>query len=299
MNFESDKILRVKLSHIRPNPNQPRTEFDDEFIKELATGIKSNGVTEPLLLKRLDPPVGVIAFEIIKGEQRWRASKLAGETEVPALVGKVANPLEQFEIAFVSDVLRKRLSDPDIARGLKKFVDEGLSHKKIGEKVGQSTSWVWQRLKLLKLPPQVLKQMGPQIPEDKRLSFSNAIRLCGEVSDRPTQVALARKIAGKVTTREAKQTIQKTALAENLSTRAAKARRTEDFRIFHGHLERVSTDLEQRVKNTSSTDFISLLEGGNPEEIDGLIGFLAKIANSADTLKTAVKKFAKEHNKKK
>ena len=191
MKYESQQIQQIPVALIRPNPDQPRTFFDEEFIKGLAGTIKQSGVNDPLLLKRLGSADGV-PFEIVKGENRWRAAKLAGLAEVPALIAQVSDKREQFKLALVSDVLKNDLGLPDLARGLKRLESDcGMSQSAIAKFLGQSQAWVWQRLQLLKLGEATLKLMGPETSAEQRLPFSKALLMLNTSESDQAAIATA------------------------------------------------------------------------------------------------------------
>lgn len=299
MKFESKTILSIPPEKIRPFPEQPRSWIDPKSIKELADTFDAIGEqTEAGIVRRLKKPENGFEFELIAGERRLEACKLKGRL-FQTRIAEVADEKEQFRVAFVDNVQRETLSLLDLCRGLKYLHEEcGMTQKQAGVLCGKSAAWAFKRIRLMELPTAILKQMGPQTPEDQRLSFSNAEKLLEATPDRKTQLDLAKKVAGNTTVRQTKQIIQQTASTGNFVPRSASVRRTEDFRNFYGSIEGMSGTLERRV-GMEANDLVSLLQGGSLEEVDDLIGFLAGIANNADTLKTAVKKFAKESAKKK
>lgn len=306
MKFEDKTVLSISPEKIRPFKEQPRSWTNPKKVAELAGTLDSIGEqTEPGIVRRLEKSVGGVEFELVAGQRRWEACKLKGR-DFQARVAKVKDENEQFEVAFVDNVQREDLCLLDLCRGLKRLCDKkedggcGMTQKQAGALCGKSQSWAFKHIRLLSLPPAVIEQMGPKIPEDQRLTFSKAEKLLEATPDRSTQLRLAKKLVGKTTVREAKQIIRKTASAsaESFVPRAAAVRKTEEFRNFYNSIEGVSGTLEQRI-GMEASDLVSLLEGGSAGEIDDLIGFLADIAKNADILKTAVKKFAKESARKK
>ena len=163
------KANYVKIADIDPSPYQPRTEFDEEALKALAQSIKEKGVLQPLLVRKTNN-----GYELIAGERRLRASKLAGLTEVPVIV-KEMNDQEVLEVALVENLLRENLSAIEEAEGLQRLIDE-FSHTQeaLSQIIGKSRSHIANTLRLLTLP----KSVQDLIKEGK-LSAGHARNLVG------------------------------------------------------------------------------------------------------------------------
>lgn len=145
----------IPLSAIVPNPNNPRKQFDQKALKELADSIRAHGVRQPILLRN-DPAEG--KFQIVCGERRWRASKLAGKSEVPAIVDPSITDRAALEIGILENLQRQDVHPLDEALGYKTLLDAKADPKNpkhtpdtIAAKVGKSPSYVYQRLKLAEL----------------------------------------------------------------------------------------------------------------------------------------------------
>ena len=165
----SAKANFVKIEDIDPSPYQPRTEFDEEALKALAQSIKEKGVLQPLLVRKHNN-----AYELIAGERRLRASKLAGLEEVPVII-KEMNDQEVLEVALVENLLRENLSAIEEAEGLQRLIDE-FSHTQeaLSQIIGKSRSHIANTLRLLGLP----KSVQDLIKEGK-LSAGHARNLVG------------------------------------------------------------------------------------------------------------------------
>lgn len=145
---EGEKIHLLLLESIRPNPEQPRTSFDDEALKQLAQSIKQHGVVQPIVVT----PAGNSTYTIIAGERRWRASKLAGLTKIPALV-RTAKELEQLEIALIENVQRVDLSPLEQARSIERLHQQfNVTYEAIAERLGKAPSTINNIVRLLQLP---------------------------------------------------------------------------------------------------------------------------------------------------
>ena len=144
----------IDLSLIDANPFQPRTEFDETALKELAESIKQLGVIQPVTLRKLDNG----RYQIIMGERRCRASKLAGLTTVPAFI-RTADDQAMLELALVENIQRKDLNPIDIAISYQRMIEEcGFTQEKLADRVGKERSTVTNFLRLLKLPEEL--QLG-------------------------------------------------------------------------------------------------------------------------------------------
>ncbi len=186
------RMQMIKVSFIRPNKNQPRTIVDPEFRQGLVDSIReTGGINEPLMVKELEKEVDGVKYKLVNGENRWHAAQILGLTEVLCLVVRVADDMEQFEIAFVGDIARDSLTDWDVAHGLKRLMDErDLSQSQAAKRVGQTQGWVWKRLQILKAPLELQKLIGPETPKDHRLALSQFLELM-KAPDRD-KVALAK-----------------------------------------------------------------------------------------------------------
>ncbi len=145
-------VQKVSIHRVEPNPDQPRHSFDPEALQALADSITAHGIIQPLTVREL--PGGY--FQIIAGERRWRAARLAGLTEVPVLVIE-ADDRKVMELALIENLQREDLNPIEEAKGYRILMDEyGLSQEKAAERVGKSRPAVANSLRLLQLCPEVL-----------------------------------------------------------------------------------------------------------------------------------------------
>lgn len=141
----------VLISQIQANPFQPRTDFDDEALNELAESIRMHGVIQPITVRKM----GYDTYQIISGERRTRASILAGLTKIPAYV-RVANDQEMLEWALIENIQREELNPIEVALSYKRLIDEcSLKQEELAERVGKNRTTVNNFLRLLKLPDTV------------------------------------------------------------------------------------------------------------------------------------------------
>ena len=147
----SSGISEILISDIRPNPNQPRREFDKATLKELASSIKLKGVVTPITVRRVEK-----GFELIAGERRWRASKISNKRKIPAYVINVKNDAEIMEIALIENVQRQDLNALEESEAYAVLNSKfGMSHNEIAKAVGKKRVTISNSLRLLKLPSEI------------------------------------------------------------------------------------------------------------------------------------------------
>lgn len=166
----SNSIALISPELIEVNPFQPRTEFDTEQLMELARSIKTSGLIQPITVRAL----GGNKYQLISGERRLRASKMAGIREIPAYI-RVANDQEMLEMALVENIQRADLNAVEIAISYQRLMDEcNLTHEALSERVGKDRSTVTNYVRLLKLPAQIQASVKEGI-----LSMGHARALAG------------------------------------------------------------------------------------------------------------------------
>lgn len=147
--MQSGSIIEIPLSQIEVNPFQPRTSFEEQSLNELADSVKIHGVIQPITVRKIENN----KYQLIAGERRLRASKLAGKKEIPAFV-RSASDQESIEIALIENIQREDLNPLEIAINYKRLQDEcDLTQEKLAERLGKNRSTVTNFLRLLKLPP--------------------------------------------------------------------------------------------------------------------------------------------------
>ena len=161
----SSTINEIALTDIEANPNQPRREFDQEALQELANSIREIGIIQPITLRQVEDG----RYQIIAGERRWRASQMAGLTTIPAYI-RTINDESVMEMALVENIQREDLNSIEIALAYQHLVESsGMTQERVAERVGKSRTAVTNYLRLLKLPAQV--QMALQ---DRSIDMGHA-----------------------------------------------------------------------------------------------------------------------------
>ena len=147
----SSTINEIPLAQIEANPNQPRREFDQEALQELATSIREIGIIQPITLRQIDDN----RFQIIAGERRWRASQIAGLTAIPAYIRTISDE-SIMEMALVENIQREDLNAIEIALAYQHLLEnDGMTQEKVSERVGKSRAAIANYLRLLRLPAQI------------------------------------------------------------------------------------------------------------------------------------------------
>ena len=176
----SSSINEVELHKITPNPDQPRSTFDEEGLQELAASIKTIGLVQPITLRKIDED----SYEIIAGERRYRASLMAGLSAIPAYI-KTVDDDETMEMALIENIQREDLNSIEIALAYQKLINTlSLTQEQLSERVGKKRATVANYLRLLKLPAEV--QMGVK---DKKIDMGHA-RALVTMNDPVAQLSL-------------------------------------------------------------------------------------------------------------
>ncbi len=145
------RILLAPIGQVKPNPNQPRKEFDEQAMLELAQSIERDGVISPIIVRK----TSTADYQIIAGERRWRAASIAGLTEVPVIV-READDQKVLELAIVENIQREDLNPIELAIAFERMATElSLSHEEIGQKTGKDRATVTNSIRLLQLPAQL------------------------------------------------------------------------------------------------------------------------------------------------
>jgi len=183
----TSSLLEVPLNSIRPNPHQPRTNFDEEGLTTLTASIREVGVLQPVLLR----PTADAQYELIAGERRWRAARRAGLHTIPALV-RTVDDLGSVEQALIENLHRIDLNPLEEAAAYQQLIEDfGLTHEQVAARVSRSRAAVTNTLRLFQLPPSIQRLLI-----DGRLSAGHARALLA-TPDRNFQEALAQRIVAE------------------------------------------------------------------------------------------------------
>lgn len=171
-NAAAGSINFIKISQVAVNPFQPRTDFDEQALQELSESIKVQGLIQPITVRQ----VGKNEYQLISGERRLRAAKLAGIDDIPAYV-RTANDQQMLEMALIENIQRENLNAIEVALSFQRMIEEcNLKQEELGERVSKNRSTVTNYLRLLKLPPVI--QAGIR---DGKVSMGHARALVNEI----------------------------------------------------------------------------------------------------------------------
>lgn len=160
---KKESIFNIEIDRVRPNPDQPRKDVSTDGLKELASSIREHGVLQPLIVTKIEKPTErgqQVEYELIAGERRWRAARMAGLPYVPVIV-RDSSADEKLEIALVENLQRENLNPLETALAFKQLQEEfSLKQREIAQKIGKSRVAVTNSLRLLTLPPKVQEALA-------------------------------------------------------------------------------------------------------------------------------------------
>lgn len=251
----NEEIIDIELSELRPNPYQPRKVFDDGALKELSASIKEHGVFQPIIIKK-----SIKGYEIIAGERRVRASKLAGLDKIPAIIRDFTDE-QMMEIALLENLQRENLTAIEEAYAYKAMIEKlSLTQDELSKKVGKSRSHLTNILGLLRLPKEVQQMIA-----ESKLSMGHA-RALSKLEDEEKIKELANKIVNeKISVRNAEElTNQETHTHEIKKTPREKS--NNEYKYVEDLL-REKLDAKVKIKDkkivinfTSTADLNRILE---------------------------------------
>lgn len=234
-------VIYIPLAQIEVNPFQPRSTFDSESLEELADSIRIHGVIQPITVRRIEGN----KYQLIAGERRLRASKLAGRTDIPAYI-RLASDQESIEIALIENIQREDLNPLEIAINYKRLMDEcDLTQDKLSERLGKNRSTVTNFIRLLKLPPDIQAAL-----RDNRITMGHAKALLA-IDHLPTLLSAFKETVDKgLSVRQTEELVRGINLEtpSQPSAREAADRRSSEGDIFLRKLQdQISSSLGTRV----------------------------------------------------
>jgi len=300
-------IMQLQLDSIIPNPRQPRKVFreDDPRLLELSASIREHGLLQPLVVTRLDhtslseasttasdgdwfsdaPKAGeaaaVVKYQIIAGERRWRASRLAGLVEVPVVL-KEATPLEMLELALIENIQREDLNAIEEALAYQALISEfGLTQEQVAKQVGKDRSTITNSLRLLQLAPKIREALinpyeYPNFTEGHAraligiASEENQVSAMGNIIAQRLNVRQAEELAARIKASESNKAAAEAVLAA--STPVRRSADIEDLEAQFRNALTVKVDLKYNTKGKGTL----VLHFNNQEELERLYGQLVK-----------------------
>jgi len=204
----AETVTRIAIDQIDPNPLQPRSQFQPESLHELAQSIESNGIIQPLVVRKSGS-----RFQLIAGERRWRAAKLAGLTRVPVVLQDFPED-RLLEITLIENIQREDLNPIEVAHAFQRLAkDANLSHEEIGQRTGKDRATVTNTLRLLRLPQSV-----QQLLSERRLSMGHARAIAGLSTPELQQDVAAKTISQALSVRQVERMIARMAASPTPSS---------------------------------------------------------------------------------
>jgi ParB family chromosome partitioning protein len=243
---ENQGVTEININRILPNPHQPRRDFDDEKLEELAASIREHGVIQPIIVRENGD-----MYELVAGERRWRAAKKLGHTTIPAIIKEYTDG-EVMEIALIENLQREDLNPIEEAAAYKQLMEEfGLTQDELSKKIGKSRSLIANSIRLLNLPAEI-----QELLEKGAITTGHARSLLS-LDDKGMQMELARRIIEEgLTVRDIEKIVKKAAVEKDKKTK--KAPETKDPLLL---------DIEERLKMVLGTQ-VRIKNGRNKGKIE-------------------------------
>lgn len=261
----SSSINEIQIDRIHANPNQPRRDIDEEALQELAASIKQIGIIQPITLRQMDDGT----YQIIAGERRWRASKLAGLTSIPAYV-RTANDENMMQMALVENIQREDLNAIEIALAYNNLMEQfHLTQEQLADKVGKKRTTIANYLRLLKLPAEVQMAL-----KSKKVDQGHARALLG--LDSPSlQLKLFNEIQkNDYSVRKVEQMVHEINSGESVKsgrkTLTAQSRLPEEYNMLKNHLSEFFHTKVQMTMSPGGKGRITI-PFGSQDELDRLM----------------------------
>lgn len=198
-NYVAGAIANIPLEKIEVNPFQPRNKFEEVALKELSDSIKTQGIIQPVTVRKM----GYDKYQLISGERRFRAAKLAGLTEIPTYI-RIANDQQMLEMALIENIHRQELNPLDIAISYQRLIDEcKITQENLSERVGKDRSTVTNYIRLLKLPPIIQIAL-----KDNLISMGHARALINVEDEEKKLLILDRIINEKLSVRQVEKLVK-------------------------------------------------------------------------------------------
>ena len=269
----SSNLNEIEISLIEPNPNQPRREFDQEALQELANSIREVGIIQPITLRQMTSG----KYQIIAGERRWRASQLAGLTTIPAYIRTVEDE-GVMEMALVENIQREDLNAIEVALAYQHLAETtGMTQEKISKRVGKSRAAVTNFLRLLKLPAQIQMAL-----KNHEIDMGHARALLA-IDSPSAQIKLFKEIQKhQYSVRKVEEMVQALKNGEDIKTvkgkMAGKSQLPEEFNILKDRLAQFFQTKVQMTCSSKGKGKISIAFD-NEEELERIMNTLDSANN--------------------
>jgi ParB family chromosome partitioning protein len=261
----------IPLDSIDGNPFQPRTHFDDQALSELAASIKKVGIVQPLTVRES----GNGRYQLIAGERRLRAARMAGLTSIPAYI-RTADDQAMLELALVENIQREDLDAIEVAISFQRLIEEvNLTQEQLSDRVGKQRSTIANYLRLLRLPAEI--QLGIR---NKHIMMGHARTLVNVENPKIQMNVYYRIVDGDLSVRQTEELVRllQTEKIKDPDKRARRKKLNEDFQQLSEHLNRIfSTKVNFRINEQGKGKIVIPFE--NPEEMERILGVFDRLNN--------------------
>jgi ParB family chromosome partitioning protein len=259
----------ISLDSIDGNPFQPRSHFDEQALEELAGSIRKLGIVQPLTVRE----TGNGRYQLIAGERRLRAARLAGLTHVPAYI-RTADDQAMLELALVENIQREDLDAIEVAISFQRLIEEcRLTQEQLSDRVGKQRSTISNYLRLLRLPAEI--QLGLR---NKHVMMGHARTLVNIENPKTQMDVYYRIIDGDLSVRQVEELVRllQSAKIKDPATRERKKKLNDDFLELSEHLNRIfSTRVNFRINEQGKGKIVIPFE--NPEEMERILGIFDRL----------------------
>jgi ParB family chromosome partitioning protein len=264
---ENELSNEIELSKIEVNPFQPRIKFDEEALNELAKSIKEIGIVQPITVRKLNNN----SYQLIAGERRLRASKIAGLTKIPAYV-RLAEDDKMLEMALVENIQREDLDSIEIAISYQRLIDEcDLTQESLSDRVGKKRSTISNYLRLLKLPAEIQKGI-----REKQILMGHA-RALVNVDNREYQLSIFKMaVSQELSVRKIEELAREANTGTPVKEKASSTRLTEEYESLKKHLSKhfdSKIDLKRNDKGKGSI----IIPFKSDDDLERILGVLDQV----------------------
>ena len=270
-----ENIFYVEVGKIEPNPDQPRSEFDEEALADLARSIRKYGVLQPLLVTKIEEPSGRglnVKYQLIAGERRWRASQMAGLPHVPVVIRddlEPRTPSKRLELALIENLQRDDLNPMETAEAYARLANDfGLSQKEIGDKVGKSREAVANTLRLINLPKYIKDALRAG-----RISMTHARALLSFNDDKKQEDMYNSIVSGGFSTKD----VEYAASSAKAVTGKRKTKHSAKFDKLMSNLsDHLGTKVLIRTAGSAGKAGQIVIRFSSAEELNGVVKKIVK-----------------------
>jgi ParB family chromosome partitioning protein len=234
-----NSISEIPISQVEANPFQPRTEFKEEELRELSESIKVHGVIQPITVRKM----GFDSYQLISGERRTRASRLAGLTNIPAYI-RLANDQEMLEMALIENIQREDLNAIEVAISYKRLMDEcSLNQEQLGDRVGKNRSTVSNYLRLLNLPVNIQAAL-----RDDKISMGHARAIIGIEDADEQQYLFDQMIENNLSVRAVESLVRKASEESSQKTKEGTRKKNEPSLTYVDFQNQLTSKFDTKIK---------------------------------------------------